>query len=84
VIHRTAALRRPSILTTVEVRMDGDLRDVRTSPESPAPWPDELSNPVLSLLAPFKFPFFFNLAGNGPNGPFHPPFWGHWLLAIGH
>lgn len=25
--------------------MDGDLRDVRTSPESPAPWPDELSNP---------------------------------------
>jgi len=26
--------------------MDGDLRDVRTSPESPAQWPDELSNPT--------------------------------------
>ncbi len=54
-------------LGSVEVRMDGDLRDVRTNPEPPALRPDELSNLVLSLLAPLKFPFFFYLAGNGPN-----------------
>ena len=56
--------------------MDGDLRDVRTSPESPALWPDELSNPVLSLLTPLTFPFFIHLAGNGLNRPFHPPLFG--------
>ena len=61
-------------LATVRVRADGELRDVRTSPESPAPWPDELSSPVLSLFSPFTSPFFFYLAGNGPNRPFHPPF----------
>jgi hypothetical protein len=36
--------------------MDGEQRDVRTNPESPALWPDELSNLVLSLISPFKFP----------------------------
>lgn len=56
VIYRTAALRSNSILATVEVRMDGDLRDVRTRPEPPALWPDELSDPVLSLLLLSKFP----------------------------
>jgi hypothetical protein len=33
--------------------MDGELRDVRTSPESPALGPDELSEPMLSLISPF-------------------------------
>jgi hypothetical protein len=42
-------------LATVEVRMDGDLRDVRTSPESPAPWPDELSNPSFRCCS-LQFP----------------------------
>jgi hypothetical protein len=65
VIHRTAALRRVSILATVEVRMDGDLRDVRTSPESPAPRPDVLFNPVLSLLSPLKLLLFFISPGTG-------------------
>jgi hypothetical protein len=46
--------------------MDGEPRDVRTRPESPALWPDELSNLMLSLFSPFYFPSFFNLAGNGP------------------
>jgi hypothetical protein len=42
--------------------MDGDLRDVRTSPESPALWPDELSDlnfrccslqlPLLIIISP--------------------------------
>jgi len=65
--------------------MDGDLRDVRTSPESPALWPDELSNPVLSLLTPLTFPFFIHLAGNGLNRPFHPPFFvGYGLWAMGY
>ena len=61
-------------LATVKARLDGDLRDVRISPESPAPRPDELFN---SAFAGFSLipPFFSHLAGNGPpRGPFHPPF----------
>ena len=49
----THSSQRPALyLGSTEVRMDGDLRDVRTNPEPPALWPDEPSNLVLSLLLP--------------------------------
>lgn len=54
--------------------MDGEPRDVRTSPESPAQWPGELSEPMLSLISPFHPPFFLNLAGNGRSAPVPPTF----------
>jgi hypothetical protein len=57
--------------------MDGEPRDVRTSPESPALWPGELSDLMLSLLLPSYPPSSFYLAGNGRQRPFHPPFLGH-------
>ena len=53
--------------------MDGELRDVRTSPESPAPWPDELSNPTFRCCS-LQLPFYHHLAGNGPQSPVPPTF----------
>src|SRR5215211_7794355 len=49
------------------------LRDVRTSPESPALWPDALFSPLPSLLIPSDTLLHLS-RGNGRQRPFHPPF----------
>src|SRR3954468_25099969 len=75
VIHRTAAHFHKSILGPVVALLDDELRDVRTSPESPALKAGRVVQLQRSrCVFPSLPPSLLLSRGNGPNGPFHPPF----------
>ena len=74
VIHRTAAILADLYLATVVALLDGELRDVRTSPESPALKAGRVVQYSVPAAISLLFPLSFSISRERAPRPVPPTF----------